>query len=116
MITIYPGLLEADGWVIGTPVYFEMVSGLLKNFMDRTCPIWTRLARKKICGIAVAEEGIGKAIDNIKTYSALCKMQYVGSVTALAKTPKEASQNKSIATKLARLAGKFAIALKEHRN
>ena len=33
---IYPKLVEADGLALATPVYFEMLSGLLKNFMDRT--------------------------------------------------------------------------------
>ncbi len=85
---IYPKLLEADAWALGTPVYFELLSGLLKNFMDRTCPIWTKLEGKPVVGIAVAEEGIGKAIDNLKTYSSLCGMRWVGQVTALAKNPK----------------------------
>jgi multimeric flavodoxin WrbA len=110
---IYPELLEADGWIMGTPVYFEMVSGLLKSFMDRTCPIWTRLAGKKICGVAVAEGGIGKAIDNIKTYVGVCQMKYIGSVTTLAKTPKQASRNKNLAKRLERLAEKFVVALGE---
>lgn len=30
-------MVEADGLVIGTPVYIENVSGLLKKFLDRTC-------------------------------------------------------------------------------
>jgi multimeric flavodoxin WrbA len=108
---IYPELVDADGWIMGTPVYFEMVSGLLKNFMDRTCPVWTRLEGKKMCGVAVAEEGIGKAIDNIKTYCKVCNMLFIGSVTTLAKNPKQASQDKALAKRLARLAGRFAAAL-----
>ena len=39
MQSVLPKLLEADVIVLGTPGYFEMLSGLLKNFMDRTCPI-----------------------------------------------------------------------------
>jgi multimeric flavodoxin WrbA len=113
MESIYPKLLAADGWIIGSPVYFEMVSGLLKNFMDRTCPIWTKLKGKKVCGIAVAEEGIGKTIDNIKTYCGVCGMQFIGSVTALAKTSKEVSHDKSVAKKLVRLASRFTRALAE---
>jgi multimeric flavodoxin WrbA len=64
-----------------------LLSGLLKNFIDRTCPIWPRLGGKKMAGIAVAEEGIGQAIQNLKTYASLLNMQWVGSVTALAKDP-----------------------------
>jgi len=54
MEQIYPKILAADALALGTPVYFEMLSGLLKNFMDRTCPIWTKLAGKKVAGVAVA--------------------------------------------------------------
>lgn len=113
MERVYPLLLGADGWIMGTPVYFEMISGLLKNFMDRTCPIWPGLAGKKMCGVAVAEEGIGKAIDNLKTYARVCEMQYIGSVTTLAKTPRQASRDMKLAKRLERLAGKFVIALNE---
>ena len=84
---ILPLITEADGMVLGTPVYFEMVSGMLKNFMDRTCPVWTKLEGKKIAGTAVAEEGIGKAVDNLKTFANVCGMDWAGSVTALAKLP-----------------------------
>jgi len=89
MQQIYSTLIEADALAIGTPVYFEMLSGLLKNFMDRTCPIWPSLELKPIVGVAVAEENIGKAVENLRTYSSVCGMRWVGHVTALAKTPKQ---------------------------
>ncbi len=89
MNEIYPKLLEADCLVFGTPAYFELLSGLLKNFLDRTVAIWPRLEGKTVAGIAVAEEGIGQAIQNLKTYASLCKMPWVGSVTSLAKNPGE---------------------------
>ena len=112
MQQIYPRLVDADGWALGTPVYFELLSGLLKNFMDRTCPIWTKLGSKPVVGIAVAEEGIGKAIENLRTYSSICGMQWVGQVTALAKTPKQASKDKGLEKRLEKLASKMANALK----
>jgi len=86
-----------------------MLSGLLKNFLDRTCPIWPRLEGKRIAGLAVAEEGIGQTIQNIKTYASLCKMHWVGSVTALAKTPGEAARNKNLERRLNRLAKKLVM-------
>jgi multimeric flavodoxin WrbA len=112
MQQIYPKLVEADGWALGTPVYFELLSGLLKNFMDRTCPIWTKLEGKPVVGIAVAEEGIGKAIENLRTYSSICGMRWVGQVTALAKTPKQASKDKELEKRLEKLASKLVNALK----
>jgi multimeric flavodoxin WrbA len=109
---IYPKLLAADAWALGTPVYFELLSGMLKNFMDRTCPIWTKLEGKPVVGIAVAEEGIGKAVDNLRTYASICGMRWIGQVTALAKTPKQASKDKELEKRLGKLAGKLVNALK----
>ena len=107
MQAIYPKLLAADVIILGTPVYFYMLSGLLKNFLDRTCPIWTRLEGKKLVGIAVAEESIGQAISNLKNYAACCGMQWIGSVTALAKTPGEVAKDKQVERRLARLAARI---------
>ena len=89
MNDLYPRLLAADALVIGTPGYFDMLSGLLKNFMDRTCPIWPKLVGKPVVGMAVAEEGIGQAVINIRSYVNICQMRWVGSVSGLAKGPGE---------------------------
>jgi multimeric flavodoxin WrbA len=105
---IYPKLLAADAIVLATPVYFSLLSGLLKNFMDRTCAIWPRLEGKRLAGLAVAEEGIGQAIRNLKVYGDLCGMEWVGSVTALAKRPGEAARVKRLETRLKQLGRKIA--------
>jgi multimeric flavodoxin WrbA len=107
MTETYPKLLAADAIVLATPGYFEMLSGLLKNFLDRTCPIWPRLEGKKVAGLAVAEEGVGQAIQNFKTYTSLCKMSWIGSVSALAKTPGEAARNQDLARRIKGLANKL---------
>jgi multimeric flavodoxin WrbA len=107
MQEIYPKLLEADCLVLGTPVYFEMLSGLLKNFIDRTCPIWPRLEGKLFVGIAVAEEGVGKAIENLRTYCSVCGMSWGGYVTALAKTPSQVSEDTKVEKKIQQLASKL---------
>ena len=112
MQEIYAKLVEADGLALGTPVYFELLSGLLKNFIDRTCPIWPKLELKPVVGIAVAEGGIGKAVDNLKTYSNLCGMPWVGSVTALVKTPKQVPQDRNVEAPLERLGRKLVATLK----
>jgi multimeric flavodoxin WrbA len=109
MNAIYPKLLSADAIVLASPGYFEMLSGLLKNLLDRTCAIWPRLEGKKIAGLAVAEEGVGQTIQNFKTYASLCKMDWVGSVSVLAKTPGEVAQNKSLEPRLKRLARKLVV-------
>lgn len=109
MNEVYPKLLTADAIVLATPGYMEMLSGLLKNFLDRTCAIWPRLEGKKIAGLAVAEEGTGQTIHNLKTYAFLCKMNWIGSVAALAKTPGEISKNNNIKPRLNRLAKKLIL-------
>jgi len=112
MQLIYPKLMEADGFVFGTPVYFDMLSGLLKNFMDRTCPIWPKLESKRAVGVAVAEEGIGQAIANLKAYSGITGMQWVGQVTALAKLPRQVAKDKDAELQLERLGRKLVRALR----
>jgi len=107
MNRIYPALIEADCLVFGTPVYFEMLSGQLKTFMDRTCPVWPKLEGKYIAGAAVAEEGIGDAVKNLRTYAGVCCMYWVGSVTALAKTPGQAAKTPGIERRLKILARKI---------
>ena len=111
MNAIYPKLLAADCLVCGTPAYFDLLSGLLKNFLDRTCAIWPNWKGKPMAGVAVAEEGIGQAIKNIKTYASLCGMPWVGSVTGLAKNPGEIATNKSVTRRLVKLADKITSAV-----
>ena len=103
MNEVYPKLLAADVIVLASPGYMEMLSGLLKNFLDRTCAIWPRLEGKRIAGLAVAEEGIGQTIQNFKTYARLCKMGWAGSVATLAKNPGDIADNKNIKPRLKRL-------------
>jgi multimeric flavodoxin WrbA len=107
MQDLYQKLIEADIIILGTPVYFDMLSGLLKNFMDRTCAIWPKLWGKKMAGIAVAEEGIGKAVDNLKTYANMCNMEWVGQVTALAKLPRAVKDDAALKTRIRKLARKL---------
>lgn len=39
MQALYPKLREADIWVFGTPVYFDGITGTMKNLMDRMVPL-----------------------------------------------------------------------------
>jgi len=104
---VYPKLLTADVIVLATPAYFEMLSGLLKNFLDRTVAIWPRLEGKRIAGLAVAEEDVGQTIQNLKVYASLCRMQWMGSVTVLAKNPGEAAKKEGLERRLKRLSKKL---------
>ncbi len=103
MKSILPKLLAADVIVLGTPGYMGLLSGLLKSFLDRTCPIWPALKGKGVAGVAVAEEGVGAALRNLRTYGDLLHMRWLGGVDALAKLPKDASRQPTLVRRLERL-------------
>jgi multimeric flavodoxin WrbA len=105
---ILPRLLAAEVIVLGTPAYMGLLSGLLKGFLDRTCPIWPALRGKAIAGLAVAEEGIGAALRNLRTYGDLLGMRWLGGVTALAKLPKDAARQPALRRRLQRLGRRLA--------
>ena len=96
-------LLAADVIVLGTPAYMGLLSGLLKGFLDRTCPVWPALRGKRIAGVAVAEEGVGAALRNLRTYGDLLAMRWLGGVAALAKLPKDAARQPALRRRLERL-------------
>ena len=106
---ILPKLLAADALVLGTPGYMGLLSGLLKSFLDRTCPIWPALRGKRIAGVAVAEEGVGAALRNLRTYGDLLRMKWLGGVAALAKLPKDASRQPALRRRLERLGRQLAL-------
>jgi hypothetical protein len=74
--------------------------------------VWPKLEGKPVVGIAVAQEGIGKAIDNLRTYASICGMRWIGQVTALAKTPHQVSKDKELEKSLGKLASKLVGAPK----
>jgi multimeric flavodoxin WrbA len=107
MAAVYPKLLAADVIVLATPCYMGMLSGLLKNFMDRTCAVWPRMEGKRLAGLAVAEETTGQVIQNLKYYGKLLKMEWVGSVFTFAKLPGDAAKKPGVEGRIKRLAQKI---------
>jgi multimeric flavodoxin WrbA len=107
MASVYPELLAADVIVLATPCYMGLLSGLLKNFLDRTCAVWPRFEGKRLAGLAVGEETVGQALQNLKYYAQLLKMPWAGSVTAFAKLPGDAAKQPALEKRLARLAQKI---------
>jgi multimeric flavodoxin WrbA len=107
MASVYPKLLAADAMIFATPGYMGMLSGLLKNFLDRTCAVWPRLAGKRLAGLAVAEEDTVQTMDNLKSYGKLLKMRWVGGVKTLAKNPADASRISGLEKRLKQLAKKI---------
>jgi multimeric flavodoxin WrbA len=108
MRDILPRLLAADVIVLATPGYMGLLSGQLKTFLDRTCPVWPALRGKGLAGLAVAEESLMAALRNLRTYGDLLGMTWRGGVTALAKLPKDASRQPALTRRLERLGRKLA--------
>ncbi len=92
MQSLYGKLLEADLIVFGSPTYFDSITGLLKNFIDRTNPVFGRLKGKKMaivcCGQA-GKESIQGAVDFLKNFAEIEEMQVIGILTAEARNPDE---------------------------
>jgi multimeric flavodoxin WrbA len=67
MQNLYPKLLEADGIIFGTPVYFYSMAGQAKTFIDRTCALGLpgRNLANKVGGIVVVAGSLG-LVDTLK--------------------------------------------------
>lgn len=68
MQTVYQKLLEADGIIFGTPIYFYSIASQAKALMDRTLFLSYRTTTKlanKVAGVIVIAGGSGR-IDGIK--------------------------------------------------
>lgn len=107
MASVYPKLLAADAIVLATPGYMGLLSGLLKNFLDRTCAVWPRLEGKRLAGLGVAEDTRGQVIQNLKAYGKLLKMTWSGSVFTFAKLPGDAAKVPGLERRLERLAARI---------
>ncbi|MDO5041576.1 MAG: flavodoxin family protein [Peptoniphilus sp.] len=58
---VYKDIEEADMIILATPIYFNSLSGLAKNFVDRTQVYW---CRKYILKLPPIKEKIGVALIN----------------------------------------------------
>jgi len=83
MQKLYSKLKEADVLLIGTPTYYWNVTGLVKNFIDRTNPLYhTESLKGKIgAAVAVAEEnGQELTLSAISSFFELQNMKQMGGI------------------------------------
>lgn len=83
MQKLYPKLKEADVLIIGTPTYYWNVSGVVKDFIDRTNPLYNTESLKGKIGAAVAvaeESGQELALSAISSFFELHSMKQIGSI------------------------------------
>jgi len=109
MQAIYTKLLSADAIVLGSPTYFDNVTGLMKNFIDRCLPFyWSKQLRgKKAALVAVGnfkhddkdEQGNCKwckeetasvlsCLNALESYCKILELDVIGAVYATHSDPK----------------------------
>ena len=81
---LLPKMIEADGIVLGSPVYFSGINGTLKAFLDRVFFVsWINggLLRLKIGAsvVAVRRSGGTEAFDQLNKYFQISELMTVGS-------------------------------------
>lgn len=79
MQKIYPLLKKADAIVLGSPVYWFNMSGLMKNFIDRLCCAENNgfLYQGKVAALAVSREDGGEMMALMSIAAALNHMGFI---------------------------------------
>jgi len=104
--------MEADYVVIGSPTYFNMISGLLKRWIDRTNPLYFKNSLSGKLGAIVAVGGagrqsIGKAGENIKNFFNIFKITTDQIVLFEAEEADDAKNNPAYQKKIKEIANKI---------
>ncbi|MCK5123460.1 MAG: flavodoxin family protein [Candidatus Pacebacteria bacterium] len=93
MQLIYPKLEEADLIIFGSPTYFDCVTGLMKNFLDRLHSNYKKVLKdKKFVFITVGQadmESLNKTIKYVENFADIVKMFMVGDLGLIAKNPQD---------------------------
>jgi multimeric flavodoxin WrbA len=90
-------LIETDGIVFGTPVYYWGMTAQAKTFIDRTFIFRTdRPLKNKIAGLVIVarRRGISQTFSALTNYCYIQKMHVAGGVTAYADKRGDVRQNK----------------------
>lgn len=56
MVELFDKIIQADVIVFATPIYFYAMNGQMKTFIDRLCPIYTKLTNKEFYYIMTAAD------------------------------------------------------------
>lgn len=99
-------LLNSDILIISTPVYFDNVPGVFKNFIDRTNPICNKMKGKKAVVITFGqadEISWNNATQYINTYFDILGISVIGKYSFNARNKFDASNNNEIKNKLSQI-------------
>ncbi|MFH1424264.1 MAG: flavodoxin family protein [archaeon] len=98
MKTLEVELLKADTIVLGSPCYFDNVSGLMKNFMDRTNYLYQKLSlrgKNVIAGASgeASKDSIQGTITAMEKFARAHQMIFIGGVGVLKKKGEDVLKN-----------------------
>lgn len=97
MQAIYPKLLNADVLVLGSPNYFDNMSGLLKDFIDRTVPLYyadERLKGKPAILVGAGGSTFKEVISSMKAACRTHGIMIIDEIGAIADASGDAAANK----------------------
>lgn len=109
-------LLEVDSIIFGSPIYYDGITGLLKNFIDRTNPIYHKLKGKRFAFVIVGQlkgkEGeVSRkfVVDFLKNLCEIHEMEFSGYVYGVALEPDEIVKDENVIKKLKELGEKLQV-------
>ncbi len=111
---IFEKMVHADVLVLGSPNYFNNVSGLMKNFIDRMNAHWqdTRLESKKVVLVmpgGQGKESREKGMSAFEQFPKICKMKVVERLSPQVDLPKEAKNDEKLMAKCLELGKKIVL-------
>lgn len=107
-------LSESDAVILGSPTYFDNVTGVMKDFIDRTNPLLkdSVLKGKAAAVVAVGSldmQSVNKAVGNLRSFCTAHGMNEVGYLGAL----KSSLGNAVVLNEMVKIAKELVKALKE---
>lgn len=101
---IFEKMALADVVVFGSPNYFNNVSALMKNFIDRMNAHWEdpKLRGKRVVLVmpgGYSKESIEKGMDAFAEFPRICKMEVIERLMPNLDGPKEAVENEKLMQK-----------------
>ncbi len=99
-------LVTSAGYCFGTPDYFSLLAGMLKDFFDRSLYPSKGKAAGKPCGLFVTHGGGGKASTSLERIARSFKVKQVGKTVLVKGKPNGAARKalKALGAKVARAA------------
>jgi len=113
MPRIFQKIAHADVLVLGSPNYFNNVTGLMKNFIDRMNAHWENPALKGKRVVLVMPGGQGeesreKGMKAFEEFPRICGMQVIEKIAPQLDLPQEASKDKELMEKCFGLGAKIS--------